>query len=149
MLSKSFFSWIILTLRQAAWAPFTVFTLHLIASKVFNAYYYFPNLDIPMHFLGGLVIAYFFHHALILASEYKLLHSFHKLTHLILVFALTCTTTVFWEFSEFLADHFLGAYTQLGLEDTLFDMFLGIIGGMTWLIFSQFFTSSLKQTASR
>lgn len=147
MFTKSFFQWFTLTLRQAAWAPLTVFIFHLIATKIFNAYHYFPNLDIPMHFIGGFVIAYFFHHASILASEYKLLPSFHKLNHIILVFALTCTTTIFWEFSEFLADRFLGIYTQLGLEDTLFDMLLGIVGGVTWLTFSPY--PSTKQTSLR
>ena len=137
MSSQSFYSWITLTTRRAAWAPLTVFIFHLIATKFFNAYHYFPNLDIPMHFLGGLAIAYFFYHASIFASVFKLLPAFHRLNHIILVFSLTCSTTIFWEFSEFIADHLFNTYTQLGLEDTLFDMFLGIIGGLTWLVFSQ------------
>lgn len=143
---KPFRPWAILTLKQAAWAPLTVFTIHLIASKFFNAYHYFPNLDIPMHFLGGVAIAYFFHHASIIASNCNLLKSFHLLTHLILVFTLTCTATIFWEFSEFLIDRFLGTYTQLGLEDTLFDMFLGMLGGLTWITISQIYSCpSVKQ----
>ena len=141
MSSKLFYSWVILTLKKAAWAPTVVFIGHLIAINIFKVYRHYPNFDIPMHFLGGFVIAYFFHHAFLLASRKKLLHSFHPLTHILLVFAFTSTTTIFWEFAEFLVDYLGSRRIQLGLEDTLFDMFLGILGGAIWLIIFQIFSS--------
>lgn len=35
------------------------FALHMIATKGFEAYLHLPWLDIPMHFFGGVAIAYF------------------------------------------------------------------------------------------
>ena len=112
-----------------------VFVIHVIASRVFDAYTYCPRLDIPMHLLGGAAIAYFFHRASILASAREILGPFHRLTHIILVFALTCTAAVFWEFAEFVTDRFFHTQAQLGLQDTLGDMFNGICGGVALLVF--------------
>ncbi len=95
-------------------------------------------LDIPMHFLGGVVIAFFFHRASLAAFRHGILGPFHRVTHTVLVFALTCMAAVFWEFAEFLSDHFFGTHAQLGLDDTLFDMFLGISGGITLLVAAPF-----------
>ena len=106
---------------------------HVVAASGFDAYDRFPALDIPMHFLGGVVIAYFFHRASMVASSHGIIGPFHPTTHAVLIFSLTCTTTVFWEFAEFLTDRFFGTHAQLGLNDTLGDMLLGICGGITLL----------------
>jgi len=45
---------------RGAWAPVLVFGLHVFISPALNAYLLFPPLDIPMHFFGGVAIAYFF-----------------------------------------------------------------------------------------
>ena len=112
----------------------TVFVIHVIASRVLDAYTHYPRLDIPMHLLGGATIGYFFHRASILASARGILGPFHRLTHVILVFALTCTAAVFWEFAEFVTDRFFHTQAQLGLQDTLGDMFNGICGGAALLV---------------
>jgi len=51
----------------------------------------------------------------------------------LLIFALTGTATVFWEFAEFFSDQLFATHAQLGLGDTLLDMALGIGGGITYL----------------
>jgi len=112
----------------------TVFVMHVIASLGFDAYDSYPRLDIPMHFLGGVSIAYFFHRASLAASAHGLLGRFHRVTHIVLVFALTCTATVFWEFAEFVTDRYLRTNAQIGLDDTLKDMFFGTCGGVALLI---------------
>lgn len=48
--------WVVKTARDAAWAPSLVFLIHAVASLGFRAYQRWPALDIPMHFLGGVVI---------------------------------------------------------------------------------------------
>ena len=138
MTNERIFPWSIESIRRGGFPAIALFTFHVIASRGFHAYEQFPPLDIPMHFLGGVVIAYFFHRASLAASERGITGSFHRVTHAVLVFALTCTATVFWEFAEFIADHYFGTHAQLGLDDTLGDMLLGICGGITLLVVISF-----------
>lgn len=114
--------------------PIAVFCLHVVMSRVFDAYRVFPGIDIPMHFLGGMVIAFFFHRASINGSRLKLLGAFHPFTHVLLVFFATCAATVFWEFAEFINDRYFGGHSQGGLFDTMKDMLVGILGGIMLII---------------
>ncbi len=129
--------WATKTVCEAAWLPVLVFGLHVVASRAFHAYVLFPPLDIPMHFLGGLAIAFFFHRAAINAFRFGIVDTFHPVIHSLLVFSMVGTTTVLWEFCEFISDKFFGTHAQLGLPDTLFDMFLGLFGGLCFLLFSR------------
>ncbi len=133
MTTKPILSWSVQAVRQGGLPAIAVFAFHVVATRGFHAYEHFPSLDIPMHFLGGVAIAYFFHRASIAASERGIIGPFHRVTHAVLVVSLTCTATVLWEFAEYIADRFFGAGSQLSLEDTLGDMFLGICGGITCL----------------
>jgi hypothetical protein len=120
---------------RASWAPWLVFLLHVFASRVLHAYLFFPPLDIPMHFFGGVAIAYFFAacvRALGVTSQPPVPAG---VAPALLVFSLTCSTSVFWEFAEFFSDRLFGTHAQLSLEDTLLDMALGTAGGAlfaTW-----------------
>lgn len=136
--------WIIATIREAAWAPAIIFIAHVIASRVFHAYERYPPLDIPMHYLGGVVIAFFYHRASINASRLGILGPFHLVTHLALVFAFVCSTTVFWEFAEFISDQYFGGHAQLGVADTMGDMCMGILGGLSFLA-SLFFRPAFRR----
>lgn len=51
-----------------------------------------------------------------------------------LVWGLVNTTALLWEFAEFFSDRVLGSSCQLSLEDTLMDLFLGMLGGMLFLL---------------
>lgn len=124
------------TLRQAAWAPILVFALHAVSASSLDFYAAWPPLDIPMHFFGGMAIAFFFARAYRVAEEMDLLGRPSVILYPIAVFALTCAAAVFWEFAEFVSDRFFGTRMQDGLEDTLFDMFLGILGGIVLLAIS-------------
>jgi hypothetical protein len=123
------------TLRQAAWAPIAVFLAHAAASKGFDVYDRYPDFDVPMHLLGGVAIAYWFHVASLRGSDFGVLGRPHRLTHCLLVFGMTCVAAVFWEFAEFLSDHYLGTGMQGGdLNDTLLDLLLGLVGGCVFLV---------------
>ena len=124
--------WLRETLRRAAWAPVTVFLLH-VAISLFGGYGVIPALDIPMHLLGGAAIGYFLWSLYSVAAAAGVLGKPSKILGVILVFALICSSTVFWEFAEFLTDKYLGTRAQLDLDDTLFDMLLGILGGTAFL----------------
>jgi hypothetical protein len=121
---------IVATAREGAWAPLLVFGLHIIASRVFGWYGPYPDLDIPMHFAGGVAIAWFIHRALVNASRAAWLAPFQAATHVLLVLALVGSSTVLWEFAEYVSDRFFGTHAQGGLEDTLLDMALGCCGGI-------------------
>ncbi len=132
--SSSIHQWIIRSILESGWAPIAVFSLHVLMSRVFDSYRVFPGIDIPMHFLGGMVIAFFFHRTSINGSRLKLLGPFHPVTHVLLVFFATCAATVFWEFAEFINDRYFGGHSQGGLFDTMKDMLVGILGGITLII---------------
>ncbi len=118
------------TLRRAAWAPLTVFIVHMIASEGFDAYELYPPLDIPMHFLGGVVICYFFYAASRATHAEKFLGIHTRFSLFVLLMALTATATVVWEFAEWIADNYFGRKAQVSITDTMGDMLLGLLGGL-------------------
>jgi len=123
---KKLLNWALITLREAGWAPLSLYIVYRVA-KSFGAYLAYPPLDIPTHFLGGVAIAYFYRSAI--ANAQKLVGSIPEPIQII--FAITCTgtTTVLWEFLEYISDTFFHTNMILGLEDTLKDMLLGLLGG--------------------
>ena len=134
------------TLRRHAWLPLAVFLAHELCSHVIDGYRRWPSIDIPLHFFGGLAIAYFSHGALRVFAARRLVREPDPLLRLLLLFALAITAAVFWEFAEFTADLTLGTHCQLSLHDTLLDLFMGMLGGLVFLLpqlpaaFRDFFT---------
>ena len=59
------------------------------------------------------------------ASSYWLHHAERR------TLALTCSATVVWEWAEFVSDHFFGTHAQVDLTDTMKDMLMGSLGGLT------------------
>jgi hypothetical protein len=125
-------------LRGAAWAPLSVLGAHAVASLGFDAYRRFPPLDLPMHFLGGAAIAFFFDRLGRAARSRGLLGAPAPIVRAVLLMSLATSAAVFWEFAEFFSDRFLGTRAQLGLEDTLLDMFLGFAGGAGYAFLAAF-----------
>ena len=128
---QTFLNWILKTLRESAWAPLSLYVIYRVA-KAFGAYLAYPPLDVPTHFLGGVAIAYFFRSAI--ANSQKLVGNIP--VPIQILFALTCTgtTTILWEFLEFVSDYFFHTNMILGLKDTLKDMFFGLLGGLILLL---------------
>ena len=125
---------IVATTREGAWAPILVFGLHIVASRVYGWYGPYPDLDIPMHFAGGVAIAWFIHRFAVNAARAGWLAPFHAVTHVVIVLALAVSSTVVWEFAEFFSDRYLGTHAQGGLLDTLLDMALGCAGGIALVL---------------
>ncbi len=121
--------------RSGFWAPLAVFVAHVTLSLTFNAYERLPEVDIPVHFVGGIAIAFFFYRTLGILSEYDIVNRVDGLVRAVLLVALTATAAVLWEFAEYASDHVIGTHTQEGLEDTLLDMLLGLLGGFTMVSF--------------
>lgn len=119
---------------RAGWAPLLVFLLHVFISRVLNGYILFPPLDIPMHLFGGIAMAYFLSCCFTAIPEGVVAGRFRTLAECVVVLSLTATASVCWEFAEYLSDALFGTQAQLGLEDTLLDMALGILGAVSYLL---------------
>jgi uncharacterized membrane protein YjdF len=128
---------ILIVAQRYAWCPILLFTVHVIAAAGLNLYGVFPAFDIPMHFMGGICIAYFFSGVYITANRLNLLGKPIALFHTLFVFTFASTTTIFWEFAEFLSDYFLHTQMQVSLYDTMKDMFLGMCGAVCLLLILQ------------
>jgi hypothetical protein len=120
-------------LKRAGWAPIATFLLHAFLSRVLDAYTRFPPLDIPMHLLGGVAIAYFFSSSFRALPDGVVSGDARWLAESLCVASLTATASVFWEFAEFTSDRLFSTGAQKGLEDTILDMALGILGGVLYL----------------
>ena len=109
-------------------APAIVFAIHLFA---INFYFYslIPNLDIPMHFIGGMAIAVTVICLMNVVEKEKLAAFKSHFVRAVLLIALVSMSASFWEISEFIVDTSWGFNLQYSLQDTMKDMILGLIGG--------------------
>jgi len=119
--------WIISTLRESAWAPLSVFGFYVFGLLI-HLFDNIPYMDIPTHFMGGVVITYFYRVAI--RNSQKLVGDIPHPIQVILAFTCTGTTTVFWEFYENFADHFLGTLMVRGLGETIVDLAMGLSGAL-------------------
>jgi hypothetical protein len=126
-MQNKFFNWIVITLKEAAWAPLSVFGFYVFGLLI-HLFDNFPFMDIPTHFMGGVVITYFYRVAI--RNAQKLVGEIPLPIQILFAFTCTGTTTVFWEFYENFADHFLGTRMVRGLEDTIMDLILGVSGAL-------------------
>ena len=80
--------------------------------------------DIPMHILGGCVIAYSF----ILVLDKKIIIK-DRFFEILIVIGLLSLVAISWEFYEFTRRAILNII-QNSLEDTLLDLLMGLAGGL-------------------
>ena len=119
--------WIFATLREAGWAPLSVFVFYVIG-LAFQLFKLFPWLDIPTHFIGGVAITYFYRS--VIQNSQRIIGSIPFPIQILLAFTCTGTTIILWEFYENLLDYFFGTHMVRGLEDTILDMFWGLLGAL-------------------
>jgi hypothetical protein len=129
---QRFVDWIFDTLREAAWAPLTVLGFYALG-LAFRLFKLFPPLDIPVHFMGGVVITYFYRVAI--RNSQKLVGEIPFPIQVL--FAITCTgtTTILWEFYENILDYFAGTKMVRGVQDTIVDLFVGLLGALVLSLF--------------
>jgi len=125
-------AWLLAILRESAWAPLSVFGFYLLG-LTFHLFKRFPPLDIPTHFLGGLVITYFYRSAI--RHSQRLVGEIPLPVQALLAFTCTGTTTILWEFYENILDFFIGTHMVRGLQDTIIDLFLGLLGALVFSLF--------------
>jgi hypothetical protein len=119
--------WISYTLRESAWAPLSVFLFYLLAHSL-QLFSLFPLIDIPTHFLGGIAITYFYRVAI--RHLQKLVGEIPVPVQVILAFTGAGTTTIFWEFYEYIYDYIFKTHMIRGATDTTVDFFIGLLGAL-------------------
>ena len=125
-------TWIFATLREAAWAPLSVVFFYLVGLAL-QWFDLFPWLDIPTHFIGGIAITYFYRYAI--RNAQGIVGVIPSFIQILLAFTCTGTTIILWEFYENLFDFFFGTHMVRGLEDTILDMFVGLLGALVLSVF--------------
>jgi len=118
-------------LLKLFWPTIAVFTVHVLISHVIDLYSLLPWVDIPMHYLGGLSMAYSLFRALAYLQERRVINPLDKVIMLLLMFTLVATIAVFWEFAEFSMDQLLKTNVQISLQNTMQDLFMGMLGAAT------------------
>ena len=129
MRNKQVAAWIIDTVREAAWAPIVVFLFYLVARSL-QLFVLFPPLDIPTHFMGGVVITYFYRVAI--RNVQRLAGEIPFSVQVLFAFTCTGTTTIFWEFYEYIFDFFFDTQMVRGVTDTTVDFFVGLLGALVF-----------------
>lgn len=115
-------------LLKISFPPLLLLAIHVLVTElgIYEKFWWF---DIPMHFLGGVLIAIsvavFLNH---FKQENKL--SIQSVVLKILfIISLTALFAVSWEILEFFIDQFFNAHMQASVIDTMKDLSMGIIGG--------------------
>jgi hypothetical protein len=134
MRNKQVAAWMVDILREAAWAPLGVFLFYLLARSL-QLFKLFPPLDIPTHFLGGAAITYFYRAAIRHSQE--LMGEIPFPVQVLFAFTCTGTTTIFWEFYEYIFDFFFHTRMVRGVTDTTVDFFVGLLGALVVSVFYQ------------
>lgn len=114
------------------WAPILVFSIHAVGTRVFHVYDTWPQTDIPMHFAGGLSIAFFVSRCFRALPREIVRSSRIVVLELILAVSLTATAAMVWEFAEFTLDRVAGSNVQVSLPNTIQDMALGLLGAIVF-----------------
>ena len=130
---RPYAAWFLTAVRSAGWAPILVFALHQVLARVFDAYERVSDLDVPMHFVGGVAIAHFFDTAVHAGSGGAILGTPSRFGKLLLSLSLVGCSTIAWELAEWTTDHLGWSQAQGGLGDTMADMVIGLLGGLVYL----------------
>ena len=131
------------------WPPIFVFLLHVFLVGYIHIYDDYPWLDGPMHYLGGLSMAYSVFMAWTYLQTRGTIHHLDRIIELVLVLTSVTTIAVFWEFGEFLLDWFLGTDLQVSLPNTMKDLLMGILGAGTLVLYHLLKSSRREFIASK
>ncbi len=123
------------------YAPIILLAIHFILEFGFDLYDVLPWLDIPMHFLGGAIVAYAAARFFIFYEEKRSIAIFSPWMFLLLLVIFVSAIAVLWEFFEFGLEYFFHVKAQLSQADTMGDLFMGMFGasvaGGVIILFSQ------------
>ena len=118
----------LIKLIHCFYTPVLVFLLHFMFVQL-HLYSAFAWADMPMHFLGGMSIAYSCILVLRKVKEEVVIHD--RFFEILIIVALVGLSAILWELSELVVENLFNLNWQLTLIDTLCDLFLGLVGGLT------------------
>lgn len=129
---KQFFEIFVIAFKESAWAPLSVVGVYALG-LTFHLFDKFPPLDIPTHFMGGVAITYFYRS--VIRNSQRMVGDIPLLIQVILAFTCTGVTTILWEFYEYGFDRFFGFHMMRGLQDTITDLAMGLLGALVLSLF--------------
>mgnify|MGYP001613669301 CR=1 FL=1 len=103
----------------------------------YNIYQQITWIDIPMHFIGGITIGLSFSMLLIFLQKKGYIGHMHEFVFFIFVISLVSLTALTWEFNEFALDLIDLKTRQTTIEDTMADLFLGLLGSCLGYLYSK------------
>lgn len=127
---KSFFTQAFIILKFPALVLFVNIVL-----EARGIYYALPWIDIPMHFLGGASIALAGLSFLAFLQAKGFLNTVPFLLHTLFIMSFVGFAAVSWELWEFSMDVVFNKHLQIGLFDTMSDIFFGLLGGLITSLF--------------
>lgn len=116
------------TLYKIIAGPFLVIILHIIATLT-GWYEMFWWFDIPMHFFGGLAVAF---SSSFMLNDFKARGKFKanwKPLNILILIGFAAIAAIAWEIMEFSFDLYFHTHLQPDLLDTMKDLSMGLIGG--------------------
>lgn len=114
--------------------PILVFVLNVIFDAR-GLYYALPWIDMPMHFLGGASIALAGVSLLAFLRVRGLVNELSFLLRTLFIMSFVGLAAVSWELWEFSMDVVFNKHLQIGLSDTVSDVFFGLLGGLAVSLF--------------
>ena len=134
MVKNNFWNKVRKLIRAGGWFPIVVLAVHAFLKSVLQIYLVYNRADIPVHFFGGLSIAFMVSgwYQFLPRSEGK--RSRVVILELVLILSLTAVAAVFWEIGEYATDQLLGTTVQVGLPDTMEDLVAGMAGGIVMVL---------------
>lgn len=124
---KGFFAALIGWGREAVWALVAVFLFRWGAMLLGVR----AQLDPVIHGLGGMAMAFFLMRGALRMERY--LGRLTVSSRYLLIFSLTCTVALFWEFGEWASDGLRGTHIQKDVSETLGDLLSGTVGAVITL----------------
>lgn len=102
---------------------------------MFHVYELFPSFDVPMHFMGGVAMAFVAYYGTLLFMKPHAVQSIPLVVDFLLVLGFVAIIGIGWEWFEFILDHvFVMLRPTIGLSqasigDTMADLFFDLLGG--------------------
>lgn len=123
---------------RGLWLPAVVFLVHYAAGR-FHFYAHYPDIDRVLHFLGGFSIAFATSEILTVLNTRGLLVVQPSWVILPISVSNAALFAILWEGYEFVLNRVYGVHIQTELDDTLYDLFLGVAGALAcWILASLF-----------
>lgn len=115
--------------KSIIWFPILIVILH-ISFLIFGLYTILPQLDMLMHFLGGVWATMLFFYLFGNIFQNELYSNNTEVIKIIIVaISFAILIGVLWEFFEFIATIITSMQLQGNLADTMKDLLMDIIGG--------------------